>query len=266
MTLVAAGAVTALAVYLWSLGPTPARADARRARRRKASLFVIALFTIVIALGWPVEGWAERFQWGHMLQHLLLIAVAAPLLVMAEPWVRPMAAMPRPWRGPTARLLLRDPQTERLRWVAAWFLIPVVAWIAFQVVFVTFHVPVLYDLTLRNRFVHDLEHVLFLALAVGFWVPVLLRGRLGTTDRLVYLMAAGFVGSALGLWLVVAPPQYAYAGTGWLSAATDQRLAAGIMGGPMAVEIALVAGLVLYRWLGEDDAGRSTAVVGGGGA
>ena len=180
---------------------------------------MVALTAIVLALGWPVEGLAQRFQWGHMLQHMLLIAVAAPLLVLSEPWLRPLHAMPRRWRGPTGRVLFRDPRTERLRAAAAWFLVPVIAWAAFHAVFIAFHVPALYELTLHHPFVHDAEHLLFLGLAIGFWVPVIHRERMGTMDRLVYLMAAGFVGSALGLWLVTAPPQYGYPGAGWLSAA-----------------------------------------------
>ena len=82
--------------------PTPgARGDARRSRSWWRWL------AIVLALGWPVEGLAQRFQWGHVLPHMLLIAVAAPLLVLSEPWLRPLHAMPRRWRGPTGRVLFR---------------------------------------------------------------------------------------------------------------------------------------------------------------
>ena len=266
MNLVGVLAVAAAAAYLWSLRAVPADAVARRSRRRKAIAFMVALVVIVLALGWPVDGLAERFPWGHMLQHMLLIAVAAPLLVLSEPWLRPLNAMPRRWRGPTGRVLFRDPRTERLRAAAALLLVPAIAWAAFHAVFIAFHVPALYDLTLHHRIVHDVEHLLFLVLAIGFWVPVIHRERMGTMDRLVYLMAAGFAGSALGLWLVTAPPQYGYPGAGWLSAAADQRLAAGIMGGPGSVEIALMAGIVIYRWLGEDEHAPSRAIAGGTGA
>jgi putative membrane protein len=266
MNVVAVLALIAAAVYLRSLGTTPADPRARRSRRGKAFAFMVALLVIVLALGWPVEGLAARFQWGHMLQHMLLIAVAAPLLVLSEPWLRPLQAMPRRWRGPTGRILFRDPHTERMRALAAWLLVPVIAWAAFHAVFIAFHVPALYDLTLHNLIVHDVEHLLFLGLAIGFWVPVIHRERMGTMDRLVYLMAAGFVGSALGLWLVTASPQYGYPGVGWLSAAADQRLAAGIMGGLGSVEIAVIAGVVIYRWLGEDEHVPSRAIVRGKGA
>jgi putative membrane protein len=266
VNIVAILALIAAAGYLRSLGARPSDPRARRSRRRKAVAFMGALLLIVLALGWPVDGLAERFQWGHMLQHMLLIALAAPLLVLSDPWLRPLHALPRRWRGPTGRILFRDPHTERLRAVGAWLLVPMIAWAAFHAVFIAFHVPALYDLTLHSRIAHDVEHLLFLGLAIGFWVPVIHRERMGTMDRLVYLMAAGFVGSALGLWLVSAGPQYGYPGAGWLSAAADQRLAAGIMGGLGSVEIALIAGVIIYRWLGEDEHVTSRVIVGGKGA
>jgi len=266
VSLVTVLVVIAAVLYLVSLGPAPSGAEARAARRWKAAAYMAALLVVVVALGWPVDDLAQRYQWAHMVQHTLLIAVVAPLLVLSDPWLRPFRALPRRWRGPVGRFVFRDPRTERLRAFAGLMLVPAVAWGAFHLVFLSFHVPALYDLTLRDRAAHDLEHALFLGLAIGFWVPVVRGGRMGASDRLVYLMAAGFAGSALGLWLLTAPPQYAYAQAGWLSPTADQHLAAGIMGGPGSMMIAMAAGIVIYRWLGEDETARPRSVVGGGGA
>jgi putative membrane protein len=254
----------AASVYLFSMGAVPVGSRARSARRSKLIAFFMALAAVLVALGWPLDGVAQRFQWAHMVQHMLLIALAAPLFVVSDPWLRPLRSMPRRWRGPAGRIVFRDPRTRHVRSVASLLLIPAVAWVSFHVVFFAFHLPALYDLTLRNPFVHGLEHLMFLGFAVGFWVPVIRQPRMGTSDRLVYLMAAGFAGSALGLWLVTAPAQYGYAGTDWLTPASDQRLAAGVMGGPGSVMIALAAGMVIYRWLGEGErAGPDVAVKGG---
>ncbi len=257
-------ALLAAGGYLFSLGPLPLTAAARAARRWKAAAFLAALGVIVLALGWPLDQLAARFQFAHMTQHLLLIAVAAPLLVLADPWWAPMRLLPRRWRGPTGRVVLRDPRTKGLRTAAAFVAAPLVAWLLFNGTFVSFHVPALYDLTLRSRPMHDLEHLLFLGLAVLFWIPVIRRGAMGTQDRLLYLMAAGFVGSALGAWLALAPLQYrGFIGASWLSPISDQRLAGGLMGGPGSVDIALAAGIILYRWLGEQDRGIPTIMEGG---
>lgn len=249
--------VATAGVYLFSLGPVPATVRGRAIRRWRAAAFFSALAVCVIALTGPVEQLAGRFQWAHMAQHLLLIVVVAPLLVLADPWLAPLHLLPRHRRGSLGQKLFRDPGTARTRAWVAFFTAPLAAWILFHVTFLSFHVPLLYDLTLRSRSIHDLEHVLFLALAVLFWVPVVRRRPLATRDRLVYLMGAGFVGSVLGLWLALSPVALykGFAGSSSLSALSDQRIAAGLMGGPGSVAIALAAGMVVYRWLGEEERG-----------
>ena len=264
MTPVSVLALLAAGGYLFSLGPLPPTEAARAARRWRTSALLGALAVIVLALGWPVDQLAARFQFGHMAQHLLLIAVAAPLLVLAEPWLAPLHLLPRRFRGPTGRVLFRDPRTRRVRSAAEFLAAPLVAWLLFHLTFVLFHIPALYDLTLRSRPVHDLEHLSFLGFAVLFWIPVIRRGSMGTQDRLLYLMAAGLVGSALGAWLAVAPVLYqGFIGASWLSPIADQRLAAGLMGGPGSVDIALATGMILYRWLGEQERAVPRMVGGG---
>jgi putative membrane protein len=249
--------VATAGVYLFSLGPVPATVRGRAIRRWRAAAFFSALAVCIIALTGPIEQLAGRFQWAHMAQHLLLIVVVAPLLALADPWLAPLHLLPRHRRGPLGRTLFRDPRTARTRAWLAFLTAPLMAWILFHVTFLSFHVPLLYDLTLRSRAIHELEHVLFLVLAVLFWMPVVRRRPLATRDRLVYLMGAGFVGSALGLWLALAPVALyeGFAGSGSLSALADQRIAAGLMGGPGSVAIALAAGMVVYRWLGEEERG-----------
>ena len=254
MNPVPAIALLAAGGYLFSLGPLPPTVAARAARRWRTTAFLAALVVIVLALGWPLDQLAERFQFAHMGQHLLLTIVAAPLLVLAEPWLASSHLLPRRWRGPVGRFVLRDPRTRGPRAAAAFVAAPLVTWLLFEGTFVLFHVPALYDLTLRRRPVHDLEHVLFLSLAVLFWIPIIRRRSVSTQERLLYLMAAGFVASALGAWLAVAPVQYhGFTGASWLSPLSDQRLAAGLMGGPGSVAIALATGIILYRWLGDQE-------------
>jgi cytochrome c oxidase assembly factor CtaG len=251
--------------YVVALGPTPTTRRARGQRRWKAAAFLGALLVIVLALGWPVDGYAARFQWVHMAQHLLLIVVAAPLLVLADPWLFPMRLLPRRLRGSAGSLLFRHPRTAGLRRAGAFLAGPLVAWIAFHAVFLAFHVPALYDLTLRSHPVHDAEHALFLGLAVLLWTPVIRRGALGMRERLAYLMAAGSVGSALGAWLATAsvPLYTGFPGSASLSALSDQRLAAGMMAGPGSVVFALAAGMLLYHWLGDIERAGSHGIAGG---
>ena len=108
------------------------------------------------------------------------------------------------------------------------------------------HLPALYDLTLRNVFVHDLEHLLFFATALLLWVHLVpgatARPQLSDGQRVAY--GTGRRCSSAGCWRVVlgfAPaPVYdatrrSRAGPGGLSALADQQIAAGIMWVPASL-------------------------------
>jgi putative membrane protein len=134
-----------------------------------------------------------------------------------------------------------------------------VAWLLFNVDLCAWHLPVLYDLTLRNNAVHELEHLSFIVLGVLFWMQILhsppLRPQIDQAQRVVYVLLAATVAWAIAVVLAFAPaPLYAaYAHQvsrpGGISALTDQQLAAGIMWGPGSVPYALVVFVALYRWL-----------------
>jgi putative membrane protein len=111
------------------------------------------------------------------------------------------------------------------------------------------HVPALYDLTLRDQAVHDAEHVTFVVLAVLFWAHAIdsppLRARLDQPHRVAYVLGAATVCWALAVVLAFAPePLYA----GYPSLA-DQQLAAGIMRGPGSIPYAVFVFVAIYRWL-----------------
>ncbi|MGH2877170.1 MAG: cytochrome c oxidase assembly protein, partial [Solirubrobacteraceae bacterium] len=121
--------------------------------------------------------------------------------------------------------------------------------------------PYLYDLTLRNQDVHDLEHLSFLVFGVLFWAQVVdsppLRCRLAHLQRAAFVLSAMVVGWLLAIVLAFAgAPLYApYAALatrpGGLSALGDQQLGAGVMWGPGTVPFAIALFALLYRWLDE---------------
>jgi putative membrane protein len=250
--------------YLAALGRAPRTAEARRDRRWRMAAFFGALAAIALALGWPIETLAHRFQWAHMTQHLLLVVVAAPLLVLADPWLLPMRLLPRARRGPAAALVRRDPRFATLRRMGRLVLEPVFAFFAFNLVFGIAHVPVVYDLTLRIPWLHEMEHALFLGTAALLWWTMIGRQARSIQERLICIMAAGFAASLLALWLASSetPLYHGFTGTSTLSPLTDQRLSAGIMGGPGSIVLALAAGILLYHWL-RDQEGAETGVGGG---
>jgi len=244
---------------------------ARRATLRwRIVAFYAALATIVAALDSPIDDLVDRLFWVHMVQHVMLMMVAAPLLVLAAPWLPIWKGLPLGARKALGSWYVRSPGWRGVRRAARWLAAPLVAWILFDVDLWAWHVPALYELTLRHQAVHELEHVSFLLLGVVFWIQVLdsppLRARLGPSPGVLYVVAAATAAWALAVVLALAPsplyPAYTELASrpGGLSALADQHLAAGIMWGPGSVPYAVFVFVALYRWLAaEDETGRGFA-------
>jgi cytochrome c oxidase assembly factor CtaG len=220
----------------------PAR---RRALGRRAVAFAAALATLVLALHGPIDDEADRLFWVHMVQHVLLVMVVAPLVVLAAPWMPLWRGLPLGARRWLATGWLYAPGRGALHRLAA----PAAAWVLFNGDLVAWHVPALYDLTLRSPAVHDFEHLSFLLLAVLFWTHAVdsppLRARLDQPRRVAYVLGAATVCWALAVVLAFAP-QPLYAGYPSLA---DQQLAAGVMWGPGSIPYAVFVFAAVYRWL-----------------
>lgn len=228
--------------------------------------FYAALATIVAALASPLDDLVDRLFWAHMLQHVLLMMVAAPLLVLGAPWLPTWKGLPLGARRTLASWYVRSPGWRSVRRAARWAATPLVAWILFDVDLLAWHLPALYELTLRHQALHELEHLSFLLLGVVFWIQVLdsppLRARLGPSAGVLYVLTAATAAWALAVVLALAPsplyPTYAELASrpGGLSALADQHLAAGIMWGPGSVPYAIFVFIALSRWLASEDEAR----------
>jgi putative membrane protein len=241
----------------------------------RALAFWAGLVTIVLALDSVIDNEAERLFWVHMVQHVLLMMVAAPLLVLAAPWIPIWKGLPLSTRRGLGAAYMRSPGWRAVRSVGRAVGAPIPVWILFNADLCVWHIPALYGLTLRSQAVHDLEHFSFLVLAVLFWAQVIdsppLRPRLDEGRRVAYVTLGATVCWLLAVVLAFAPsPLYeSYsalaARPGGLSALADQQLAAGIMWGPGSVPYAVFVFVALYRWLGRDagegEAGRGRPVV-----
>ncbi|MEM8618243.1 MAG: cytochrome c oxidase assembly protein [Actinomycetota bacterium] len=197
---------------------------------------------VLIATSPPIEAIAvERFS-GHMIQHLLFIVIAAPLLVLAEP----VATVVRAWPN-----LVRSSRTERR--VAGWWhrYAPIVAPVAFVVTLFVTHLTGIYDLALSNRLVHDLEHVAYLGAAVALWAAVRGVGRAAAVTRVgsAFAVIAGTAMLGIVLLTASAPLVPTYADQlGDAAAVDDQRVAASIMWvSGMAMTLPLLL-LAVWRW------------------
>jgi putative membrane protein len=236
---------------------TPLRA--KRERRWQRACFYGALAVLAIALSSPLEILSGQLFWAHMVQHVLLLVVAPPLIVLARPWIRLWRALPLELRRSLARGLGQSSRTRWLRSLNSALGSPQFAFVSFSAVLLLWHIPVLFDATLRSSELHALEHTLFFTTAVMFWKQVIdsppLHARLTTIARVAYLVGAMVVSWLLAIVLALAPhPLYSFyaheAGRpGGISALSDQRIAAGIMWVPGSITFVIVIFVYVHRWL-----------------
>lgn len=226
--------------------------DARHPRtpvpRWRSAAFLAGLLTLLVALQSPIDTYADDWLSVHMVQHLLLGFVAAPLFVLAGPMLLALRLAPASVRR---RFILPLLASRVVRLVTfpgiTWGLFGAVMWIA--------HFSPLFELALENDVVHQAEHLLFLGSGFLYWLPALgsepLPWRLGWSGRLLYLVLGMPVSTVLGMLIVaqtsVLYPAYLGAGVG--AALADQRLAGALMwvGGDL-ISVVLV-GVLVIQWL-----------------
>jgi putative membrane protein len=247
-------------LYLWG---GHHRVHAASSDRRRALAFWSGLGVILFAVDTPLETLARQLFWAHMTQHLLLIMVAAPLLVLGAPWMQVWRGLPLAIRRPLARTLVKHPALAGPRQAFKWLSAPIGAFIISTVNLWVWHWPAAYDLTLTNHLVHHLEHALFLGFGLLFWAQVIdqhpFRARLSALQRAVYVFLGTIQAWALAAVLAFATvPYYAYAllpyRPGGISALTDQQFGAGIMWVPGSITFSIVFLTCLYLWFREEDA------------
>jgi putative membrane protein len=249
-----------LAILYWSGGRrtvTPKRLA--RAQHLRSTAFYAALGVLVISMDSPIDSLSVKLFWVHMIQHVLLMLVAAPLLVLSCPWIRLWRALPLSWRRPLARGLSQGDRAAPLRALAGALGTPAAGLGLFSVVLLGWHVPAMFDATLHSETLHALEHTLFFATSVLLFKQVIpsppLRARLGDAGRVLYMVAAMIVSWVLAVVLALAPkplyPHYAHiaARPGGISALADQQLAAGIMWVPGSITFVIIIFVYVHRWL-----------------
>jgi putative membrane protein len=201
--------IAAGGAYLWC---------ARRVRRWPAAR-TLAFAAGLVALGLALivlDGPADRRLSAHMAQHLVLVLVAAPLLVLGSPLAIALRAT-----GARASRALGWPLIAH----------PLAGWCALSVVLAASHLTGVYDAAVRHPVLHVAEHVAYVTAAVLFWRPVLgadpVPHRPGTAGRVLYLLSAAGPMAIVGVAMAQSTrPWYAaYAGPGALS---DQH-AAGVL-------------------------------------
>jgi len=247
---------------LYYLGGRLSATPSDALKRWRGASFYAGLFLLFLAIDSPVDAYSDRLFAMHMTQHVLLAIFAPPLLLYGRPWPRLVRPLPLGFRRPLARTTLAGETLSAPRAAFRFLAAPLPAFALFNGNLLLWHLPALYDLTLSDGLVHDLEHALFFSTALLFWRHMLPTGRPQLSDgaRVAYGTAGLLVGWLLAVVLGVAPdPVYnAYASLSHrplgLSALADQQLAAGVMWVPGSIPYTIVLFVATFRWL---DTGRA---------
>jgi cytochrome c oxidase assembly factor CtaG len=241
-----------VAVAAWLYLRACRRVPAWPSNRRRYFLSGLAVMTIALAS--PLAAYESALLWIHMVQHMLLIFVVAPLLVLGAPLALAVRAASQSFRHRLTGVL----HLSVIRALTH----PLVSWLLLAVVVGVTHLSPVYNASLENEILHVGEHGLYLVAAVAFWWPVVGidpgASRLSHPLRIVYLLLA----MPQQAWLALS--MYS-AGSAWYdhydtlarpwgpTPLEDQRAAAVIMwvGGDGLILVALM--LAAVAWMKHDE-------------
>ncbi len=203
--------------------------------------FLAGMWVFYFAFGSPFDYVADHLLFSvHMVQHLVEILLLVPLILYGMPsWL--ISPLVEGRRGAVARRIFH----------------PIVNVVVFNVIFFSFHLPVLYDLALRNESFHFFEHAMFFVGGVFLWMPVFSPfaeiPRLEPGPQVLYMFFAGNLAMPLDILLLFAQhPFYSYylhvPRMFGLSPLADQQLGFAIMAGAMFIAFFAVAVRAYVRY------------------
>jgi putative membrane protein len=226
--------------------------------------YLLGLLCIALALISPIDSLGQQLFFMHMIQHLLLIMIAPPLLLIANPMPVLLWGLPTKWRlsagHAIGHLLHRDSQFRHvLRTATA----PGIVWLVWVIALFSWHDPSMYNAALRYDFIHDLEHLSFFIASMLFWWHVTGAGprvhrQFGYIGAIAFCLAAVPPNMALGVWLAfnenVIYSYYEAVPRLWVTdPLTDQRIGGIIMWIPGSMMFLLAALFLTSRFLGGEE-------------
>jgi cytochrome c oxidase assembly factor CtaG len=225
-------------------------------RRVDAAAFAAGWLTLVVALVSPLDALSGALFSAHMVQHELLILVAAPLMVLGSPLIAVLWLLPAAKRR-SAAAVLRGPKVS-----GAWAAVsaPATVWVLHGAALWIWHMPSLYEAALASDAVHALQHLCFFGSALLFWWGIThgRYGRIGYGAAVIYVFATAIHSGVLGAFILFSPrvwyPIYAQTSARFgLTPLEDQQLAGLLMWIPPSV-IFIAIGLAFFAaWLRESD-------------
>ena len=229
----------------------------RLVRPRQAVSFFAGLAVLAAALVSPVDALADTLLSVHMVQHLVLLMVAPPLLVYGRPGLVTFLGLPASSRSGLGALAAR----RRLRQAATVVLNPLVVLVATVAALWGWHLPGPYQAAITHPALHALEHLTFLVSALAFWALVIdaaPRRRLGYGPAILLVFVTMLAGAALGALITfsstVLYPVYGAGAHLWgTTPLADQQVAGAIMWIPPGAVYFLTVIFLALRWFEDVD-------------
>jgi putative membrane protein len=252
--------------WLWALMIAVAWLYARGVRRMwrgagtgrgiatsRACAFAAGWVALFVALLSPLDPLGGALFCAHMVQHEIMMLLAAPLIAVGRPLGAFAWGLPRAWRRP-AWIAVRD---GGLQGSVRWLCRPLAAWSVHGAILWLWHAPALFERAVRSDPVHVAQHASFFLSALVFWWAILRPGLRRETLGLatLYLLTTAMHTSLLGALLTFSPsawyPVYAQSAPAWgLTALEDQQLGGLIMWVPAGFVYLVIALLMFAAWLG----------------
>ncbi len=215
---------------------------------------IALLFTAFVS---PVDALAGELFSAHMLQHLLLMLAAPPLLVCSRPAIVFLWAFAPRQRQRIGRFWTRAGLARAYHVLMH----PAVVWTAFTGSFMFWHIPAMYQWALSDPAVHMFEHVCFFLSSLAFWTLVIEpagRRRLGYGPTLIFVATTAALSGLPGALMIFAPrplyPAHAEGVAQWgLTLIDDQQLAGLLMWIPAGFIYMAAIGWLFVKWLNESE-------------
>jgi cytochrome c oxidase assembly factor CtaG len=257
VTLVLLGFATLYGMGWWRLRRRSH--NPKLANKKRLAAYAGGLMILAISLMSPIDPLGGQLFFMHMLQHLLSIMFAAPLLWLGSPFPFLLWGLPAGARRMVGQQFARAALTRNLLYQVTK---PAFAWMAFSIVYAGWHDPNLYSLALRRDWVHDIQHITFFGTAMLLWWHVIGAGprlhHLPIWGRIAMLITLVPVNMGIGIVIATATeviyPYYRSVPRIWgFTAVEDQTVAGVIMWIPGSMMFLLAVILLLASALHTTD-------------
>ena len=164
----------------------------------RAACFCTGILSFWLAIASPIGAFDDVFLTAHMVQHLILMSIAPPLILLGAPSVPFLRGLPRSiirgFVGPLLRFRV-------LRQIGHDLFHPATGWLALNLAYLGWHIPAAYELALRSDAWHEVEHACFFSTSILFWWTVIQPWPSRTVwsrwATIPYLLTADLVNTAL---------------------------------------------------------------------